>query len=681
MSQPSTQSDYEQIAREILEHDRRYYVDNDPIVSDAEYDRLRKDLERLEREHPAWVVPWSPSQRVGHAPVSAFNKVERAVPMLSLDNTYSEDDLREFHERVVRGLKAAGIAEAPVFVVEPKIDGIGMELRYEHGRFTLGATRGDGLIGEDVTSNLRTIRTLPILLKQPVSVLVRGEVYMERAAFDKLNADRLLAGEDPFKNPRNATGGTLKQLDPRVVAGRPLKILLYEVVPASDVTPPQSHFQILSWLSELGLPVSRDIARVQTLEELLGQVSAWRDRRATLPFEVDGLVVKVDSVAQREVLGFTARAPRWAIAYKFPAQQATTVLRAVEVNVGRTGAVTPVALLDPVELAGTTVSRASMHNWDQVRRLGVQIGDVVLVEKAGEIIPQIVAVIAERREGRAAELRPIETPVVCPACGDTLLRRAGEVALRCPNTRPCPAQLREAIEFFCHRDAMNIDGLGEKLTEALVSRGLVKDVADLYDLRADQLAKLPRMAQKSADNVVAAIKKSRDTATLSRFVTALGIPSIGWVWAQRVADTYRSLDALLSAAPDEVLRTLAALHGFGEERARAVSGYLADERNRALLDKFLQRGIRPVEAAAQQAGGVLEGKTVCVTGTLTMPRHQAKAQIEAAGGKFVSAVTGKTSYLVMGDKPGDDKRKAAEKHGVKILDEAGLAALLRGDPV
>lgn len=671
----NTRAEYEALAREVLEHDRRYYVENNPIVADAEYDRLRKELVRVEAEHPAWVAPWSPGQRVGHEPVSAFPKVVRAVPMLSLDNTYDETDLREFHERVERGLRLAGITEPPTYVLEPKIDGIGMELRYEGGRFAQGATRGDGLIGEDVTSNLRTIRALPLLLKEPVDLLVRGEVYMERAAFARLNEERLAAGEEPFKNPRNATGGTLKVLDPRIVATRPLRILLYEVVQEAGR---RSHFEVLRWLGALGLPTSRDVSSVRSFEELMAGVHAWRDRRHNLPYEVDGLVVKVDSFAQRAALGQTARAPRWAIAYKFPAQQATTIVRQVEVNVGRTGAVTPVAVLDPVELAGTTVSRASMHNWDQVRRLGVKIGDMVLVEKAGEIIPQIVAVIAERRDGREAELQEIEAPTVCPFCGDALLRRQGEVALRCPNTRPCPAQLREAIDFFCHRDAMNIENMGPKLIEQIVDRGLVKDLADLYDLQVAQLKVLPRMADKSAENVIAALRKSREAATLSRFLTGLGIPSIGWVWAQKVAETYHDLPALLAADPEQVMGTLSSIHGFGEERARAVASYLADERNRALLEKFVARGIAPAEPV-QQRGGVLSGKSLCVTGTLGRPRGEVKGLIEGAGGKFVSSVTGKTSYLIVGAEPGEDKRKAARKAGVPMIDEAGLEALLRGE--
>ncbi|MFO0572666.1 MAG: NAD-dependent DNA ligase LigA [Polyangia bacterium] len=669
----NSQDDYARLVAEISEHDRRYYVDNDPLIADYEYDQLRTELVRVEAEHPDWVLPDSPSRRVGHTPLSSFAKVERAVPMLSLDNTYSEGDLTEFHERVVRGLREAGYTDPPVYVVEPKIDGIGIELRYDRGVFALGATRGDGSVGEDVTANLRTIRSLPLRLNECVDLLVRGEVFMTRKGFEKLNAERAAAGEEPFKNPRNATGGTLKQLDSRSVAERPLTILLYEVV--GEVAGVRSHRGLLEHLRRLGLPVSRDISHVEGLKELLQLVESWRARRDAMAFDIDGLVVKVDALAQRQALGFTARAPRWAIAYKFPAQQATTRLKDLEINVGRTGAVTPVALLEPVELAGTTVSRASLHNWDQVARLGLMIGDYVLVEKAGEIIPQIVTVLKERRTADAH--RAIEVPTHCPECKTELVRRPGEVALLCPS-RTCPAKLREAIQFFCNRDAMNLDGFGEKLVDALVRAGLVKDVSELFKLSEAELLKLPRLAKKSADNLLQSVERAKREATLSRLLTGLGIPHIGWVWAQKIAERFRSLAALMAATPDEVFAALCGLHGFGEERAGAVRDYLADPENRALLERLRGLGLDPVEPESA-TGGVLCGKTLCVTGTLSVPRGEIKRRIEAAGGKFVSAVTAKTSYLVVGADPGEDKRKAATKNNVPILDEAALESLLKGE--
>jgi len=672
---------YVALVHELLEHDRRYYVDNNPSITDHDYDLKRKRLEQIEREHPDWVVDFSPSKRVGHTPLSAFPKVERSVPMLSLDNTYSADELTEFDERVRRGLRSAGDLNPPAYMLEPKIDGIGIELTYRAGIFVLGATRGDGLIGEDVTHNLRTIKSLPLTLRQPVNLTVRGEVYMQRDDFALLNEARLKRGEEPFKNPRNAAGGALKQLDPRLVAERPLRVLLYELVDETGSSEREhaTHAAILDHLRALGLPVSRDIQRVDSLAALLAAVTAWQARRNSVPFDIDGLVIKVDDLAQRATLGMTARAPRWAIAYKFPAQQAITRLREIELNVGRTGTITPVAILAPVELAGTTVSRASLHNWDQIERLGLQVGDDVLVEKAGEIIPQIITVLRERRSGREHELVPIVAPSACPVCGDTLVRRSDEVALRCPGTRPCPAQLREALAFFCNRASMNIEGFGDKLVAELVSRGLVKDVADLFSLRRDQLLSLPRMGEKSADNLQGALEKARKEATLSRFLTGLGMPLIGEVWAQKIADCYHSLDRLRAHSPDEIFATLAAIHGFGEERAGAVRDYLAQASTQALLSKFIAAGLSPREPERTLSSTVLLGKTLCITGTLSQPRGEIQRRIEAAGGKCTSSVSRKTSYLVMGSEPGEDKRKSAEKHGVPTLDEEGLNRLLRGE--
>lgn len=667
--------EYLALVTELLEHDRRYYVDNNPSIADVEYDQKKKRLDALEAAHPDWVVAHSPSKRVGHSPLSSFAKVERAVAMLSLDNTYSAEDLTDFFGRVLRGLQGAGDKRHPELVVEPKIDGIGIELTYKAGVFVLGATRGDGLIGEDVTQNLRTVKNLPMMLKEKVDLLVRGEVYMPRDGFDKLNAERLAAGEEPFKNPRNATGGTLKQLDSRIVAKRPLRVLLYEVV--GEVAGLFTHSALLDYLRRLGLPVYPDTKTVGSLDALIADVRVWQDKRMSLPFDVDGLVLKVNDLSQREVLGFTARAPRWAIAYKFPAQQGTTKLLDVELGVGRTGVVTPVAVLAPVELAGTTVSRASMHNWDQIARLGVMVGDFVLVEKAGEIIPQIVAVVKERRLGRESELRAIPPPTKCPECGDTLVKRSGEVALRCPNTKPCPRQLREAITFFCNRDAMNITGLGDKLVEALVSARHIRDLADLFSLTRAQLLSLPRLGEKSADNVLAAIATGRSEATLSRFLTALGIHGIGWVWAQKIAEQYLSLEKLLNTPPEAVYRSLVGIHGFGEERAGAVRDYLSDSQSQALLRKFVSLGLSPTEPVASV--GPLLGKTFCITGTLSKPRGDFQKRIESAGGKFTSSVTKKTSFLIVGAEPGEDKRAAAIKNGVPILDEPALEAMLRGE--
>jgi DNA ligase (NAD+) len=522
---------------------------------------------------------------VGHEPLGAFPKVERQVPMLSLDNTYDEAALAAFHERVVKGL--GGVE--PAYVVEPKIDGISIELRFVDGVFVQGATRGDGTTGEDVTLNLRTLRTLPLQLERAISVEVRGEVYMDRADFERINAERVRMGEEPWKNPRNSTGGSLKLLDPREAAKRPMKLLTYEVVGDG---PARSHFELLDWMRSLGLPVSSTVARVESLEALSAAVRGWAERKRTMPYAIDGVVIKVDSIAQRRELGATARAPRWAIAYKFPAEQATTRLLSVEWGVGRTGAITPLGHFEPIELAGTTVKRASFFNWNQICRLDVAVGDRVLIEKAGEIIPYVIAV-AERGEAR----QPIVEPTCCPSCGHRLVREEGQVALLCPNRFGCAVQRARAIEFFCKRDAMNIENIGPALMAQLVEQGLVSDVADLYDLTVDRLLGLERMGQKSAEHVVRAIAQSKETATLTRLLIGLGIPGIGEVWAKAVADHARTFEALLATPPEVLSTALLGLHGFGEERARAVVDFVSEPRVRSVLDKLVARGVSPSEPA------------------------------------------------------------------------------------
>jgi DNA ligase (NAD+) len=662
----SARQEYEKLAREILEHDRKYYGENNPTVSDFEYDQLYQRLVAVEAEHPDWVLTWSPSRRVGHAALASFPKVTREVPMLSLDNTYDEAELTAFHGRVVKGLGGG----EPAYVVEPKIDGISIELKYVDGEFVQGATRGDGLVGEDVTANLRTIRALPLRLSQPITSFVRGEVYMDRATFELLNAERVKRGDDPWKNPRNSTGGSLKLLDPREAARRPMKLLTYEVVGDG---PAKTHFELLAWMKSLGLPVSTDISRVESLKDLLAAVEAWAARRLTLPYAVDGVVVKVDSILERRELGATNRAPRWAIAYKFPAEQATTKLLEVEWNVGRTGAITPLGHFEPVELGGTTVKAASFFNANQIKRLDVAVGDRVLIEKAGEIIPYVITVVE-----RARDRQIVEEPARCPSCETPLIREEGQVALRCPNTFGCPVQRARSIEFFCKRDAMNMENLGPSLVYQLVEKKLVEDVADLYDLTVAELVELERMGQKSAENVVRAIAQSREKATLTRLLIGLGIPGIGEVWAQKVAQHYRSLESLMKASPDEVQAALHGVHGFGDERAGDVARFLAEPRNRRVLEKLIERGVSPVEPIVERSGP-LAGMRLCVTGTLSRPRGEIQAAIEAAGGEFDKSVKKGTTYLVAGADVGANKLKDAEKKGTRVIDEAALEKLLRGE--
>jgi DNA ligase (NAD+) len=668
---------YHALVRELGDHDRRYYVEMAPVISDAEYDRLYHELRDTEAAHPDWIDPDSPTQRVAPAPISAFPKVVREIPMLSLDNTYSEDDLKAFHDRVMKGLHG----ETPSFVVEPKIDGISVELQYTNGRFTQGATRGDGRVGEEVTSNLRTLRSLPLNLREAVTVTVRGEVFMDKRDFAAINQERLDAGEEPWKNARNFTGGSLKMLDAREVARRPLKAILYELVGGESFRP--LHSDSLRWLRELGLPTSPDVTQVASWDDLRAQVALWADKKDHLAYEADGLVIKVDSFAQRRLLGFTAKFPRWAIAYKYPARRAETTVRGVEVNVGRTGTVTPVAELDPVELSGTTVKRASLFNWDEVARLDVRIGDRVMVEKAGEIIPQVVEVLVSRRTGGET---PIPVPERCPSCASPLVRREGAVALRCEN-RACPDQRWKAIQFFAHRGAMNIEGIGEVLAQELVRKGLVEDAASLFDLTVDRLVppdeetvRIERMAKKSAENLVASVQRARETATLSRLLIGLGIPHVGSVAARAIAARLGGLDALCAMTAAELRDVVAAIDGVGPVIGEALATYVADPGNARLLARLRERGVSPVEPAARVAtSGPLAGKKVCVTGKLSRPRSEIQAEIEAAGGRFVSSVGKSTDILVAGADVGKAKLDSARKLGTTILDEDGLARLLRGD--
>jgi len=659
---------YLALVDELTEHDRRYYVEANPTISDVEYDRLAKQLAEIEAKHPDWIVAWSPSQRVGHAVSSEFPKVTRPVAMLSLDNSYDLEDLRAFYDRVVKGLDG----DVPVFSVEPKIDGFGIELTYKQGLLGLGATRGDGRIGEDVTANVRMVKGVALRLREPVDLVVRGEIYMTKAEFAAINAARAAAGLELFKNPRNTAAGSIKQMDPREVAKRPMRTILYEVVDGERYA--SGHLASLALIKRLGLPVSEHNSSARSWDELIAQVHGWEHRRDALAYEVDGLVIKVDDFAMRGALGATAKFPRWAIAYKFPARQVTTLLHDLEVNIGRTGTVTPVARLEPVEVSGTTVSRASVHNWDQVARLGLGKGDRVLLQKAGEIIPEILGV-TEKGPGPA-----FEPPTTCPFCHAALEREEGKVALMCPNHIGCPAQRLGALEFFASRHQMNIDGLGEKVVEQLVEAELVTDVADLFDLTVEQLLGLDRFGKLSAQNLVAAIAHAKEHATFSRLLSALGIPSVGNVLARPIAQRYGRLSALRASAAtkttEDFCAELTAIAGIGDVVAAHVDTFLRDPHVHVVLDKLAARGVDPEEPAFAITEGPLTGKTLVVTGTLTRPRADVQKAIEAAGGKVAGSVSKKTSYLVAGTDTGKAKLEAAAKHGVTVIDEAELDRLL-----
>lgn len=666
-----THAAYLALVDELLEHNRRYYVDSAPTISDVEYDRKSKQLDQIEAANPSWIVAWSPSQRIGHAPISEFVKVERAVPMLSLDNSYNLDDLRAFYDRVVKGLGS----ETPIFSVEPKIDGFGIELTYRAGELILAATRGDGKIGEDVTANARTVHGVTGKLREPLDLVIRGEIYIRKDDFVAINAARVAANEEEYKNPRNLASGSIKQLDPREVAKRPMRTILYEVVDGETVA--RGHLESLALAKRVGLPISEHNATATTWEELAATIESWQNRRDDLPYELDGLVIKVDAFEQRAQLGTTSKFPRWAIAYKFPARQVTTIILDLEINIGRTGAVTPVAILEPVDVSGTTVSRASLHNWDQVARLGLGKGDRVLIEKAGEIIPQVLGITESSGGARFA------TPTECIACGTTLERAEGKVVLACPNRLGCPAQQLRTIEFFASRGQMNIDGLGEKIVEQLVSAKLVSDVADLFDLTAAQLEKLERFGKSSAKNLIAGIAEAKKTATFSRLLSALGIANVGRTVGAPIAAKYGSLRALRDAvaAKDSTafVAELCEIEGIGEIIATAVDAYFRDPAAAALVDKLLARGVDPIEpVAAVNANGTLVGKTFVVTGTLSKPRPEVQKDIEAAGGKVVGSVSKKTNYLVAGADVGQSKTEAATKNGVAIISEAELNALIAG---
>jgi DNA ligase (NAD+) len=667
---PETKEAYLKLVDELTEHNRRYYVENSPTISDYEYDKLLASLVKTEASHADWAVDWSPTKRVGHQPISSFSKVTREIPMLSLDNTYDAEDLRAFYDRVVGGL---GSDDNLRFVIEPKIDGLGIELVYREGLFVQGSTRGDGTTGEDVTLNLKTVGGVALKLREPVDITVRGEVFMSREAFSMINERRLAEGQDLFKNARNTAAGSLKLQDSREVAKRPMQITLYEAVEhdADEL----NHFDMLSRIKKVGLPISDHNSIAHTFEELTAAIEEWATKRHDLPFEADGLVLKVDSFAQRETLGFTSKYPRWAIAYKFPAEQVTTLVDGLEHNVGRTGAVTPVAHLQPVELAGTTVKRASLHNWDQVERLGIGKGDRVLIHKAGEIIPQVLSVT----EKHASEV--FQPPTHCPSCEMELIREEGKVALLCPNSMGCPGQLAESIEFFAGRKQLNIDGLGEKVTTQLIDAGLVKSVADLFTLTAEKLESLERFGTLSANNLEEAIKNAKASATFSRVLTALGIRHVGNTASKAIAQKYTRMSALLELAEIEddgesFVEALCSIDGIGDVIARSLHSFLRNPLNRKIVDELIAHGLDPVEQVVAKVEGGLSGKTFVLTGTLSAPRGEFKKRIEAAGGKVTGSVSKSTTYLVAGEKTGKTKLAAAEKHEVEVIDEAALESLL-----
>jgi DNA ligase (NAD+) len=658
-----------ELCEQITRHDHLYFVRDAPEISDREYDALFQELKELEQRHPELVHPGSPTQRVGERPRAGVTKVEHEHAMFSLDNTYDEAELREFDRRVRDGLQDEPFA----YVAEPKLDGASLEVVYRDGKLALGATRGDGRVGEDVTENVRTIRSLPLTIADPRKLTLRGEVVIFRRDLEAINERRVAAGEEPFANPRNTAAGWLRLIDARETQARPLRLFLYELVERYY----DSHAEGLAAIAALGLPVHERQRVCADIDAVLGYVAEFDAQRRTLPYDTDGVVVKVDRLAQRERLGTTARFPRWAIAYKYEAERAFTTVLGIDVDLGRTGALTPVATLEPVRLSGTVVARASLHNIDYVAEKDVRIGDTVSIEKAGEIIPQVISVELDRRPAHALPWSP---PVACPACGSAVHRVPDEAALRCPNAS-CPGRIKAGIFYFTRRTAMDIDRLGRALVEQLVGSGLLRDVADVFALPShrEALLALPRMADKSVDNVIDAIESARTGRSFVQLLTGLGVPLVGGVAARLIAERYRTLPELLAREPAQVEAELAQVRGIGPKIAASVARFLSDADNRRTLEKLLALGVQLAEPERPVATGPLSGAAFCVTGTLARPREEIHGAIRAAGGEVHERVGKGTTYLVAGDKVGKTKLTAAEKRGTKVIREDELARMISGE--
>ena len=651
------------LRREVAHHAKLYYVDDAPIISDYEYDRMFYELLALEEAHPEYFDPASPTQRVGGKPLDKFGKVTHRVRMDSLSDVFSYEELTDFVSRVHTELPDA------VFSVEPKIDGLSCSLIYENGVLVTGATRGDGVTGEDITQNVRTIFSIPLTLPEPLTLTIRGEVYMPRAVFERINAKRAANGEALMANPRNAAAGSLRQLDPQITAQRALDIFVFNYQEGdlyADGHAPETHMETLDRLEALGFPAIQLRTVVSTADEVISHIEKIGSMRDDLAYDIDGVVIKVNSLAQRQILGQGVSTPKWAVAYKFPPEKKQTKLCEITIQVGRTGVLTPTAELSPVKLAGTTVSRATLHNIDFIRERGIMLGDVVSVQKSGDIIPEVVCAHPEKRDGTQI---PFHMPTHCPSCGHEVVKAEGEVAVRCINPA-CPAQLSRGIEHFASKDAMDIDGLGPQIVDALIDADLIHDAADLYALRAEQIATLERMGEKSAANLIAAIEKSK-SAGLERLIFALGIRNIGQVAATALARRYGTLDACMNATVEE----LCALDDFGQITADCVIEYFCRAESRALCARLAAAGVL-TESTAAPVGDKLAGLTFVLTGTLpTMGRSEAEALIVAAGGKTSSSVSKKTSYVVAGEAAGSKLTKA-QNLGVTIIDEAELLRML-----
>ena len=678
MNQHEVVERMEQLRSEINYHNYRYYVLNDPVIGDAEYDALMDELRGLEAEHPELITPDSPTQRVGAQPAAGFVKVKHPAPILSLDKATSGPEIRAWWERVSK--LVPDDAPPPAWVVEPKLDGLTVVLHYEDGFFTLGATRGDGYIGEDVTSNLRTIRTLPLRVpvRDPLSfkkpkgsdsvpyrLVVRGEAIMLIEDFEALNQSQAQAGKKVFANPRNAAAGSLRQLDPRITTSRPLTLLCYAIVEA-DGPVPRTQWKTLAYLRELGFPVSTYIARFESLDEVVDYCEGWVEKRDTVPYEVDGLVIKVDDLATRAALGIVGRAPRGGVAFKFPGREATTRLLEIGVNVGRTGALTPFAVLEPVKLGGVTIRKATLHNFEDLERKDIRVGDTVTVRRAGDVIPYVVGPVLAARTG---EEQVYELPTACPSCGEPVVSPQDEVAVYCVNVA-CPQQRVRRVGYFAA--VMDVEGLGERTAQLLVEHGLVRDGADLYYLKRKDLLPLEGFAEKSVDNLLAAIAASKERP-LAQVVAALGIRGVGATVAQLLAQHYRSLDELARAGQEE----LETIEGMGPHTAGAIVEWFSHRPNREFIAKLRRAGVKlEQEKPSVPAAGSLAGLTFVITGTLSRPRQEMAALIEQHGGKVTGSVSRKTDYLLVGESPGGSKYRKAQQLETPMIDQVQLLKMI-----
>lgn len=653
----------DELIDQINYHSNKYYNDDAPEISDYEYDNLMKELIKIEEENPQIKRADSPSSRVGGKPLDKFTQITHKIPMLSLSNAYSDKDLKDFDKRV-RELADDSVE----YVVEFKIDGLSVGLTYKNGVFEKGATRGNGVVGEDITENLRKVKTIPLKIKDTEEVVVRGEVYISKQNFEKINELQEEQGLQLFANPRNLAAGTLRQLDSKLTAKRPLDIFIFNLEYIEN-TNLKSHSESLEYLKNLGFKVSTDYKVCSNIEGVIEHIEYWTENRSKLPFEIDGMVIKVNDLQQREVMGYTAKSPRWAIAYKFPAEQKKTKLIDIIVEVGRTGTITPTAILEPVRLAGTTVSRATLHNEDYINEKDIKIGDTVLVQKAGDIIPQVVQVVKDDRDGNEIEFK---FPDKCPVCSEPTVRLEGEAAVKCINIS-CPAQIRRGIIHFASRDAMNIEGLGESIVGLLLDNNIIKDIADLYYIKKEDVINLERMGEKSAENLIKAIGKSKQNE-LYRLINGLGIKYIGVKGAKVLAKNFDSLDEIINA--DAV--QLTNLEEFGDIMANSVVEFFKEEKNMTVINKLKEAGVNTesIKNKDESIVNIFEGMKIVLTGTLpTLKRNDAKEMIEARGGKATSSVSKSTTFVLAGEEAGSKLTKANEL-GVKVIDEAKFLDIL-----